>query len=293
MALATDASAIQAEPIRDADKISFFGKELFKSAHSGSLGDDEKWQGLVVRHQRSMPNRLFNELVNDTRGNTFAEKARLVNITVNNKVTGVNDAVNYGKADYWASPAETLQSGRGDCDDYSILKYHALRAQGVPSERLFLASVAINGITVDHMVLVMNVGEKADRFVILDNRVDEMVETRNSTYGFFRALNESGAWEIEILKTMAGTTLSFAENGDLYALDIRAKDEHRLLNTYNTLHREGKRGLELVSTLLDFEMENIENYDLFKNGKLISLDVSADSETLKTKIKHPPKIMDF
>ena len=43
--------------------------------------------------------------------------------------------------DYWASPLETLDKGRGDCEDYAIAKYFSLLAAGVPVARLRLVYV--------------------------------------------------------------------------------------------------------------------------------------------------------
>ncbi len=287
------ALAITPAAYAQGETVTIFGKEIFKSPQPGQVGEDQKWQELTLRHQRSLPNAAFSALVNETRGASYADKAHRVNIAVNNKIAGFNDDVVWGKADYWASPAETLRMGRGDCDDYSILKYHVLRAQGVSADRLFMSSVAINGHAIDHMVLVMNVAEKGERFVILDNRVDELIETKNSSYGFSRAINENGFWEITFQQTLAGTSISFNDGGDLYALDIRAKNETRLRRTYDALRRDGKRGLELASALIDFEMENIVNFDLSKNGRLSSLDVPADSEALKSRMRQQKRIMDF
>jgi transglutaminase-like putative cysteine protease len=38
-----------------------------------------------------------------------------------------------GVEDHWSSPLETLQTHRGDCEDYAIVKYVALRQAGLPT----------------------------------------------------------------------------------------------------------------------------------------------------------------
>jgi predicted transglutaminase-like cysteine proteinase len=41
-------------------------------------------------------------------------------------IAPVSDEVQWGVPDHWSAPFETLQSGRGDCEDYAIVKYLAL-----------------------------------------------------------------------------------------------------------------------------------------------------------------------
>lgn len=65
----------------------------------------------------------------------------------------------YGVEDYWATPAQTLSLGRGDCEDYAIAKYISLRRLGIADEKLRLIYVrariggARSNITEAHMVL--------------------------------------------------------------------------------------------------------------------------------------------
>lgn len=42
-------------------------------------------------------------------------------------------------SDHWQKPAETLRTRRGDCKDYSTLLITLLRAQGVPSDSIYVA----------------------------------------------------------------------------------------------------------------------------------------------------------
>src|SRR6476661_6737350 len=62
-------------------------------------------------------------------GRKHEGRARLgwLNRTVNVTIRQASDWALYRVADYWASPLETLDSGAGDCEDYAILKYVALR----------------------------------------------------------------------------------------------------------------------------------------------------------------------
>jgi len=53
---------------------------------------------------------------------------------VNQNVTYVSDKVQYGYDECWAFPVETLESGYGDCEDYSMLLASILLALNLPSE---------------------------------------------------------------------------------------------------------------------------------------------------------------
>ena len=57
----------------------------------------------------------------------------LVNRATNLSIRPVSDERQWGVADHWSDPFETLLSHRGDCEDYAILKYAALLEAGAPS----------------------------------------------------------------------------------------------------------------------------------------------------------------
>jgi predicted transglutaminase-like cysteine proteinase len=81
-----------------------------------------------------------------------------VNDFFNRRVLFVDDAAVWGQDDYWASPLEMLEKGRGDCEDYAIAKYFSLLAAGVPVARLRLVYVRAavggpGGVVQPHMVL--------------------------------------------------------------------------------------------------------------------------------------------
>jgi len=63
------------------------------------------------------------------------------------------DHLHWGEQDYWATPHEFLGTSKGDCEDFVIAKYFALRKLGVPDERLYLTYVKALKQNVAHMVL--------------------------------------------------------------------------------------------------------------------------------------------
>jgi predicted transglutaminase-like cysteine proteinase len=94
------------------------------------------------------------------------------------KLEGVNDFFNevryssdiktYGKSDYWATPWEFLGRDKGDCEDYVISKYFALKYLGVDYKKLFFTYVRSTKFEAPHMVLTYFETPKSEPLV-LDN----------------------------------------------------------------------------------------------------------------------------
>lgn len=94
---------------------------------------------------------------------------QLVNDEINSRVEWLSDKVHWGVDDYWATPAETIGSAGGDCEDYSIAKYYMLKELGVPLSRLritYVRALSLKGKA--HMVLAYYPRPDADP-LILDN----------------------------------------------------------------------------------------------------------------------------
>lgn len=98
------------------------------------------------------------------------ERAQLerVNHFINRSVTFVSDQQAWGVDDYWATPAQTLSLGKGDCEDFAIAKYFSLVRMGVPSEKLRLTFVKALKQNQAHMVLAYYPSASAQP-LILDN----------------------------------------------------------------------------------------------------------------------------
>jgi predicted transglutaminase-like cysteine proteinase len=80
------------------------------------------------------PARELMNIIAETIGRTGRARIGLINRAVNLAITPTSDEAQWGVQDHWSSPLETLQSHRGDCEDYAIVKYLALREAGVSSE---------------------------------------------------------------------------------------------------------------------------------------------------------------
>jgi predicted transglutaminase-like cysteine proteinase len=89
-------------------------------------------------------------------------------------MTFVDDFTHWGVEDYWASPAEFVASGGGDCEDYALAKYYALKELGVPIARLRITYVKATRINQPHMILAYYQATEAEP-LILDNLVGEIL----------------------------------------------------------------------------------------------------------------------
>ncbi|MDR2123991.1 MAG: transglutaminase-like cysteine peptidase [Desulfovibrio sp.] len=76
------------------------------------------------------------------------------------------DANTYGEEEHWATPEEFVRNNGGDCEDYAVVKYMALRHFGVPAENMWLLLAYDRGRKAHHAVLAVYAGE---RLFMLDN----------------------------------------------------------------------------------------------------------------------------
>lgn len=65
------------------------------------------------------------------------EQAKLTQINnfINRNIVFENDFGIWQQSDYWATPLETIGQGRGDCEDFAIIKYVSLRMVGIPAKK--------------------------------------------------------------------------------------------------------------------------------------------------------------
>ena len=102
-------------------------------------------------------------------------RARLgeVNRAINLAIRPMSDLAQYGVIDRWAAPLDALARGAGDCEDYAIAKYAALRVAGIGEEDLRLVVVRDVKLREDHALLAVRLD---GRWLVLDNRRLLMLE---------------------------------------------------------------------------------------------------------------------
>lgn len=139
---------------------------------------DKQFAAIEARYKEIGRKRVADwvQLVNNSRGKSTAEKLTLVNDFFNQNVIWVSDYDHYSVEDYWSTPLETIASGGGDCEDFSIAKYFTLIALNVPMEKLTITYVkadTINPINRSHMVLTYY-EKPAAVPLVLDNLIPEI-----------------------------------------------------------------------------------------------------------------------
>lgn len=137
-------------------------------------------------------------LLDNSAGDEEREQLERVNHFINRSISFVSDQQAWGADDYWATPAQTLSLGKGDCEDFAIAKYFSLVRMGVPSEKLRLTFVKALSAQQAHMVLAYYPTPSAQP-LILDNldprirpaseRVDLLPVYSFNNHGVFLAKN--------------------------------------------------------------------------------------------------------
>jgi predicted transglutaminase-like cysteine proteinase len=122
-------------------------------------------------------------------------RLQLVNERMNAAIRYTNDWTQWQQADVWSAPLDSehkgsLESGIGDCEDYAIAKYVALRESGVPDSDLRILLVKDNAVHLDHAVLA---ARESDHWVVLDNRWSRLTDdTQLRQFVPLFALNAEG-----------------------------------------------------------------------------------------------------
>ena len=115
----------------------------------------------------SAPARRFLAMIETARARQGRARLGEINRAINLAIRPMSDLAQYGVIDLWTSPLATLTAGAGDCEDYAIAKYVALREVGLGNEDLRLLVVRDTKLREDHAVVAARLD---GRWVVLDNR---------------------------------------------------------------------------------------------------------------------------
>lgn len=117
------------------------------------------------------------------------ERLAVLNREINWSIRPVDDMTQYGVRDFWAPPLMTFSSGMGDCEDYAIAKYAALKRLGVRRENLRIV-VVFDSVGEQHAVAAVRQGET---WLILDNKTNDIYEgLSTSVTAALYALDDEG-----------------------------------------------------------------------------------------------------
>lgn len=115
----------------------------------------------------TMAARRFVRILDAARGLEGQARIEAVNRAVNDAIRYTSDAAQHGVADLWSAPLAMLRTGSGDCEDYVIAKYVALREAGISFDDMRLLFLRDRAEGQDHAVLAVR---DESRWLVLDNR---------------------------------------------------------------------------------------------------------------------------
>lgn len=178
------------------------------SAYPALFGSDEKrsenltaftkWSDMFARFDRTLKQDSSQDVIAKMKrdiegfsGLSLPDMAEKVNRLMN-KQKYIVDSKNWGKSDYWATPVEFLTRG-GDCEDYAIAKYVALRALGVVEERMRIAIVHDNVKNIPHAILIVYTSDGA---LVLDNQNPDVLsaDSLRTRYRPIFSINRQAWW---------------------------------------------------------------------------------------------------
>ena len=164
---------------------------------SGDLSAFNKWSAMFSRFQNDISSaqgeRVMQQLkssLDQMRGLSMEAQVRRVNDLMNS-VQYISDKRNWGKSDYWATPVEFMTRG-GDCEDFAIAKYAALRALGVPHSKMRVAIVKDMQKNIPHAILIVYTN---DGPMILDNQIKSVrADSSVRHYKPIYSINRTSWW---------------------------------------------------------------------------------------------------
>ena len=160
-----------------------------------------KWTGMLARFETAQtpcpPSRLmpcpardWHAFLAGLGGRDRMSQLAAVNRRIN-AAYYVGDAPNWGVPDYWATPFEFMARD-GDCEDYAIAKYLALKALGFDPAAMRIVIVDDLDLGQSHAVLSVETG---GRTLILDNLTGQVVDAAAlHHYRAIYSINETGWW---------------------------------------------------------------------------------------------------
>jgi predicted transglutaminase-like cysteine proteinase len=163
-----------------------FGSREVKSTNLSAF---TKWNDIIAKLDNAGMQNIAPELAG-YRTLGLEAKIKIVNSHVN-KIRYIEDKNNWGKSDYWASPAEFFTRG-GDCEDFAIAKYAILKMLGVPENKMRLAIVQDRAKNIPHAVLIVYTENGP---MMLDNQLGHVQKVSSySRYDPIYSINREGWW---------------------------------------------------------------------------------------------------
>lgn len=176
------------------------GIRLFGTVELRSkIGNMPKWTAVLEKnrtHPGFVDSRVFPGV-----GTWKSLREKFLKLSPHEQLKAVNALINrwpyrtdmdvWGVMDYWAAPVDFFKKS-GDCEDYAIAKYFALRNLGVPASQMRVVVLKDTLRNVDHAVLVVYLDNDA---WVLDNLSNAVLSHQRLThYKPQLSINEESRW---------------------------------------------------------------------------------------------------
>lgn len=157
-----------------------------------------KWRGVVERFNEEKGNcfsplcdqEYWRKVIEDLAGADRMDQITTINREMNERLY-IIDPINWGVPDYWATPFQ-FRRKNGDCEDYAIAKFMALRALGFDNSELRIVVLNDLNLGIAHAILVVYIDGKA---LVLDNQIKTVVPAESIRhYQPVYSINENGWW---------------------------------------------------------------------------------------------------
>jgi predicted transglutaminase-like cysteine proteinase len=162
----------------------------------------------------------FLAIVDSARSREGRARLGEINRAINLAIKPMSDMAQHGQIDVWSSPLDTFATGAGDCEDYAIAKFVALRMAGVSADDLRIVVIRDTVRGEDHAFAMARL---EDRWLALDNRRMAMVEDadlRNLRLLF--VIDDRGVMRYDDAPPLAGLPRNGTAQGVAASLNLPA-----------------------------------------------------------------------
>jgi predicted transglutaminase-like cysteine proteinase len=165
----------------------------------------EKWERATLNSAQS---EKLGAFIRQFEAFTGRELVARVNLAVNLLIHPMSDEKQWGEKDHWSSASETMDTEKGDCEDYAILKYITLRRY-MPADNLRVIIGEVlqrkdeHGAFEEHAFVEAKVGNEwlvldgsVVRALVADTEVNSTLKVFNPTF----SLSEKGVYLLQFPK---------------------------------------------------------------------------------------------
>ncbi len=169
-----------------------------REIHSSNLKLFPKWREMGARFHDEQSGcayplcdqKYWKKLFDDLSGADRTTQINTINRVMNER-RYIIDPINWSLPDYWATPFQFLRKN-GDCEDYAIAKFMALRALGFENAEMRIVVLNDLNLGIAHAILVVYLDGKA---LVLDNQIASVVPADSIRhYQPVYSVNEDGWW---------------------------------------------------------------------------------------------------